>query len=82
MLIIIIFCLFVCLFNYEFASFFSLHQLPQHLMEKVCQKAEVPELIRDLDDFSVVLGFDCDQCLALLKVLSDFYFCRCCKCLH
>ena len=46
-------------------------QLPQHLMEKVCQKAEIPELIRDLDNFSVVLGFDCDKCLTLLKVCCD-----------
>ncbi|KAK7115154.1 short transient receptor potential channel 4-associated protein-like isoform X2 [Littorina saxatilis] len=55
--------------HYQGNGFQRLSQLPPHLMETVCPKAEVPEMIRDLDAFSVVLGFDCDQCLALLKKL-------------
>lgn len=43
-------------------------QLPDHLVEMVSKKRDVPDIIRELDDFSVCLGFDNDQCLAVLKV--------------
>lgn len=55
--------------QYQGGGYKRLSQLPEHLMEEVSKRKEVPLIIRELDEFSVCLGFDCDQCLIVLKKL-------------
>ncbi|KAL8560898.1 hypothetical protein ACOMHN_059082 [Nucella lapillus] len=43
--------------------------LPMHILETICHKPEIPELIRELDKFSSVMNCDCDSCLSVLKRL-------------
>lgn len=55
--------------QYQGNGFQRLSQLPVHIMEMVCPKPEVPELIRELDQFSSMLNCDGDTCLIVLKRL-------------
>lgn len=55
--------------QYHEGGYQRISQLPKHLIQQICDKPEVPKLIQELDDLSVQLTFDCDQCLELLKKL-------------
>ncbi|XP_046354542.1 short transient receptor potential channel 4-associated protein-like isoform X1 [Haliotis rubra] len=55
--------------QYTGIGYTRISQLPPHILGKIGEQQEVAELIQSLDQYSVQLGFDCDECLKSLKKL-------------
>jgi len=53
-----------------FHNFFSL-QLPEHIVEDLSDGSGIPEIVGELDQFSVHLDTEDDLCLENLKVSSS-----------